>query len=158
MNQFASRIGENPMRYAKKTFFTTIGVGAASAAIWAVVFLIMADSRGDYAGQHYTEARAEAIDVMAYQYGAELAGRLRLGTPDVVNTHIKDSATIGAGQVRIFNLIGPAGVHYCVPLWSRAPYWREAKAVVKGCILSPSGAYRSTGQFPAIPVAHKKKS
>lgn len=121
------------LNIGKVIISSVLTVGAIAAIVWAIVWAAMNDARGDYAGIHYGDARTQAIQVMAIRYGGKLATQMRLGVPDVVNTHLKNSALIGDDQVRIFHLIGPRGIKYCVPIWSDGSLSAEANAIAKNC-------------------------
>lgn len=122
-------------------FFQTLLILGILAGIFsAIYFPVTIWHRGNYAGFHFGDGQAVASRAMIATYGQEFASNIKYATPPVYNTHF-NNVVQGTGQVRVYQMIGARGVHYCVSVWNPGPNWTKGHKidvgaeyqVVKGC-------------------------
>lgn len=118
---------------AKDVLFGFAILGVVAGIACAIVFPVITWQRGIYAGFHYNDAQSYVQDVMARNEGLAYSKEFRLATPNVINTHTTPYLYGTSGQVRIFHLIGPRGVKWCVAVWDGGYSWNRDYKITKGC-------------------------
>ncbi len=96
--------------------------GGVASAVWAITYGAMQNHKGIYAGMSFDDAQHNAQTALVYTFGKNWVDNSHYGVPNVHNTHQKNVLT-GTGQVRVFNVIGPRGVSYCVAVWNPEGNW-----------------------------------
>ena len=121
-----------PFRHAGAIIGWIISLGTLAAGIWSIVWGIENWQHGIYAGFHYGGAKQYVAEVMAENQGWAFVQQLKLDKPDVINTHSRGLLQ-GGQQIRVFHLIGPRGVRWCVSVWDGGYRWNSDYAIDKGC-------------------------
>lgn len=126
----------NPFRVAGGW---AVSLACISALCWAIIAINGTWHRGIYAGFHYKDAKQYVREVTSWNLGYDFSRKLRMGVPDVKNTHAVGTLFGGSGskrQIRVFHLLGPRGVRWCVSVWDGARNWNQNYEIQKGCTWS----------------------
>lgn len=121
------------------TILVIVGIAAG------ITVPIVLHQKGIYGGYSYGDGVSAVEHVLADKYGLEQLNRMRLANPPVVKTHLnlitqkttKSNSFLGSGQVRVYHLIGRAGVRWCVGIWDdyfhSGSYYYGRYFIIKNC-------------------------